>query len=87
MKIRQLSIFEFDNFATNHPLGSYQQTSSYALFQSEQGKDYDLLGLINEKNEIIAASLIIIKKLNIFFSYCIFFMNKIFFLRNNTIIL
>ena len=69
MKIRQLSIFEFDNFATNHPLGSYHQTSSYALFQSEQGKDYDLLGLINEKNEIIAASLIIIKKLNIFFSY------------------
>lgn len=69
MKIRQLSIFEFDNFALNHPLSSYHQTSSYALFQSEQGKDYDLIGLVNEKNEIIAASLIIIKKINLFFSY------------------
>lgn len=69
MKLKQLSIFEFDKFALNHPLNSYHQTSSYAFFQSEQGKDYDLIGLINEKNEIIAASLIIIKKINIFFTY------------------
>ena len=69
MKIRQLSIFEFDKFALSHPLSSYYQTSSYALFQSEQGNDYDLIGLVNEKNEIIAASLIVIKKINIFFSY------------------
>ena len=59
MKIRQLSVFEFDNFARNHPLSSYHQTSSYAMFQSEQGFDYDLLGLINNNNEIIAASLIL----------------------------
>ena len=69
MKIRQLSIFEFDKFALNHPLSSYHQSSSYALFQSEQGNDYDLIGLINDKNEVIAASLIIIKKINIFFAY------------------
>lgn len=69
MKIRQLSIFEFDKFALSHPLSSYYQTSNYALFQSEQGNDYDLIGLVNEKNEIIAASLIVIKKINIFFSY------------------
>ena len=69
MKIRQLSIFEFDKYALSHPLSSYYQTSSYALFQSEQGNDYDLIGLVNEKNEIVAASLIVIKKINIFFSY------------------
>lgn len=69
MKIRQLSIFEFDKYALNHPLSSYYQTSNYALFQSEQGNDYDLIGLFNDKNEIVAASLIIIKKINIFFSY------------------
>ena len=51
MKIRQLSIFEFDKFALSHPLSSYYQTSNYALFQSEQGNDYDLIGLVNEKNE------------------------------------
>ena len=69
MKIRQLSIFEFDKYALTHPLSSYYQTSNYALFQSEQGNDYDLIGLFNDKNEIVAASLIIIKKINIFFSY------------------
>ena len=35
MKLRELSIFEFDNFAKNHPLGSYHQTSNYALNMSE----------------------------------------------------
>ena len=69
MKIRQLSVFEFDNFARNHPLSSYHQTSSYAMFQSEQGFDYDLLGLIDNNNEIVAASLILIKKINFLYGY------------------
>lgn len=69
MKIRNLSIFEFDNFAFTHPLSSYHQTSNYAIFKSEQGFDYDLIGLVDENNEIVAASLIIIKKMGILFRY------------------
>ena len=69
MKIRQLSVFEFDKFARNHPLSSYHQTSSYAMFQSEQGFDYDLLGLIDNNNEIVAASLILTKKINFLYGY------------------
>ena len=37
MKLRTLSIFEFDDYAKKHPLGSYHQTSSYAILMSEQG--------------------------------------------------
>ena len=69
MKLRNLTIFEFDAFALNHPLGSYHQSSSYALFMSEQGYDYDLLGLVDENNKIIAASLILSKKIGMFNRY------------------
>lgn len=69
MKLKNLSIFEFDEFAKNHPLGSYHQTSSYALFASEQGYDYDLLGLVDNENKIHAASLILSKKIGMFNRY------------------
>ena len=69
MKLRTLSIFEFDNFARNHPLGNYHQTSNYALLASEQGYDYDMLGLVDENNNIVAASLILIKKISFIYRY------------------
>lgn len=69
MKLRTLSIFEFDEYAYNHPLGSYHQTSSYALFMSEQGYEYDLLAMVDENNKIVAASLILIKKIGMFNRY------------------
>ena len=69
MKLRNLSIFEFDEYASNHPLGSYHQSSNYALLASELGYDYELLGLVDNNNTIHAASLILIKKLNMFYKY------------------
>lgn len=69
MKLKNLSIFEFDEYAKNHPLGSYHQSSSYALLMSEQGFEYDLLGFVDENNNIHAASLILYKKLGIFNRY------------------
>ncbi len=69
MKLRSISIFEFDQYAYNHPLGSYHQTSSYALFMSEQGYEYDLLAMVDDNNQIHAASLIIIKKIGMFNRY------------------
>ena len=69
MKLVELSIFEFDDFASKHPLGSYHQTSNYALFASEEGYDYDLLGMVNDNNEIVAASLITYKKIGFFNRY------------------
>lgn len=64
MKIKNISLFEFDEFAKNHPLGSYHQSSNYALLTSENGMDYEFIGMIDNNNTIVAASLIIIKKLN-----------------------
>ena len=69
MKIRTLSIFEFDDYAKNHPLGSYHQTSSYAMLMSENGFEYDLLGFIDDKGNIKAATLILYKKLGMFNRY------------------
>lgn len=69
MKLKSLSLFEFDNYAINHPLGSYHQSSSYALFMSEQGYEYDLLGLVDDSGKIHAASLIVYKKLGMFNRY------------------
>lgn len=68
-KLKQLTIFEFDNYSKRHPLRSYFQTSTYAMFLSEQGYDYELIGLIDENNKILAASLIAIKKINILCRY------------------
>lgn len=66
MHLKDLSIFEFNKYALQHPLGSYHQTTNYALFMSERGYDYDLIGLVDDENNIHAASLILYKKLNFF---------------------
>ena len=41
MKIKELTFLEFDEFAKNHSLGSYHQSSLYALLMSNQGYEYD----------------------------------------------
>lgn len=69
MKLKKLSVFEFDEFAEEHPLGNYHQSSSYAMLASEEGFDYDLLGLVDDNNVIHAAALILTKKLNMFYRY------------------
>ena len=69
MKLKSLSIFEFDKFAESHPLGSYHQSSNYALLASEQGFDYDMLGLVDDEGQIHAAALILTKKLGLFNRY------------------
>ena len=69
MKLKNLSIFEFDNYSFNHPLSSYHQSSSYALMMAEQGYDYDLLGLVDDDDNIHAASLILSKRLGMFNRY------------------
>lgn len=69
MKLKNISIIEFDEFAKNHPLGSYHQTSSYALFASESGYDYEILGFVDNEGTIHAATLLLYKKLGMFYRY------------------
>ncbi|MBR4693910.1 MAG: peptidoglycan bridge formation glycyltransferase FemA/FemB family protein [Bacilli bacterium] len=69
MKLRNLSIFEFDEYAKNHPLGNFYQTSTYALVAGEEGYDYDLIGMIDDNNNIVAASVILSKRMGLFNRY------------------
>ncbi len=69
MKLKTLNIFEFDEFSKNHPMGTYHQTSSYGMLMSENKYDYDLIGMVDDDGNILAASLILIKRIGFFFQY------------------
>lgn len=69
MHIRELSIAEFDSFSQNFPISSYYQSSNYAVFMTEFGYDYELIGLVDELGIIKAAALILIKKIGLSYKY------------------
>ncbi len=69
MLIKELNIQEFEEFVTKNPLGSHYQSSNYALLMSEAGFDYDLIGLVDESNNIHTASLILFKKIGLKIKY------------------
>ncbi|MDD2505653.1 MAG: peptidoglycan bridge formation glycyltransferase FemA/FemB family protein, partial [Bacilli bacterium] len=62
MRIVELTIKEFDEFASSHPLRSYCQSSAYARFMGEQGYSYDYVGF-EDNGVIIAASLILYRRI------------------------
>ena len=70
MELRELSKKEFDNYALNHPLGSFQQTSYWGKFmEGDKFHAYYVGCFIKEK--IIGASLLfsyeIRKKIRVFY--------------------
>ena len=70
MNICELSINEFTNFASNHFLSNFHQTINYALLKAEEGYEYELIGLKDESNEVVAASLVLYKKIgSIYYGY------------------
>ncbi len=69
MKLKNLSILEFDKFAESHQLSNYHQSSKYALIAAEKGYDYDLLGLVDDNGNIQAGALILTKKIGLFNRY------------------
>ena len=66
MELRELTNEEFKNFTNNFYLKSLYQTTEYGLTMNTQEQEPIFLGLINESNEIVAASLILIEKLGQF---------------------
>ena len=71
MKIKEISFFQFDEFAKKHPLSSYHQSSLYALLMSNHGYEYDYIGYVDNFDEIHACSLILYKKIfnKVFYGY------------------
>ena len=62
MYIKELTNAEFNMFTDNYPQFSIYQTSEYGFIMNTQNYNSIFLGLINDDNKIVAASLILIEK-------------------------
>ena len=63
MKIVNLSAEQFDTFADNHKYKNYYQTSEYANLIKQFGYHTQFLGISNDDNKLIGATLIIYKEI------------------------
>lgn len=61
MYLKELTFEEFTNFQKEHPLSNLYQTTNYGMLMAEKEYDYDLIGLVDEYNNILAASIILLK--------------------------
>lgn len=61
MKMVTLSPDQFDNYASAHRYRSYFQSSSYGNLMAKFGYNTHYLGIINDQNKLIGASLLIYK--------------------------
>lgn len=63
MYIREISVKEFNDFASMHENTSFRQTQSYALLKAEHDYEYEIIGYGNSE-EIIAAAVVLVKLLD-----------------------
>lgn len=69
MHLKELSIDEFTNYANNNSLSNYYQTFNYAILKAENNFEYDLIGMVDHNDNILAASLILFKPIGIMCKY------------------
>lgn len=69
MKIKELTVQAFTEYAKNSPLKNYMQTEEYARFMGEIKYNYDYVGLVDDNDVIVAASLILWKKIGLNMRY------------------
>lgn len=62
MYLKELTNEEFNNFTDHFIQDSMYQTTEYAFLMNTQGYDSVLLGLIDDENKLVAASLVLIHK-------------------------
>ncbi len=62
MKIVKLNSSQFDKFATSHRYRNYFQSSMYANIMVKFGYRAQFLGIVNEQNKLMGATLIIYKE-------------------------
>ena len=60
MKIVSLTLQQFNDFASTHPLNNYMQTQKYALVMADYGYTYDFIGYA-DGSTIVAATLLLSK--------------------------
>ena len=61
MKIVKLSPAQFDKFASTHRYRNYYQTSQYGSVMANFGYHTQFLGMVNDQNKLMGATLIIYK--------------------------
>ena len=66
MYIKELTNAEFNLFTDNYPYSSIYQTSEYGFIMNTQSYTSLFLGLIDDSNKIVAASLILVEKSGMF---------------------
>ena len=61
MKIVKLNAAQFDKYSSNHRYRNYYQTSMYGKVMSKFGYKSQFIGIVNDYNKLIGATLIIYK--------------------------
>ena len=69
MKIKDISLSDFNKFIKKEPLANHYQTINYALLMSEQGYEHDIIGYVDDFNNIYAVSIILFKNINKKYKY------------------
>ncbi len=69
MRIVELTIGEYEEYASSHPLRNYAQSVNYAKLMGEKGFAYDYIGYRDDSNNLVGASLILIKKIGPFYKF------------------
>lgn len=69
MKIITLSPEQFDEYASKHKYRNFYQTSSYGEVMTHFGFNSHYMGIVNNSNELVGASLLLYKKLFMGFKY------------------
>lgn len=66
--LKEITMFEFHDFAMSHKLLNPYQTSNYAIFKGEENYDYEYIGYF-ENNTLIAAVMILYKNISLLTKY------------------
>jgi len=67
--IRELTIFEFEEFANSHVLSNYYQSKEYATISAQKGFEYEYIGYTDSSDKIMAAALVLYKKIGMLYYY------------------
>ena len=64
MHIVELTELQFKNYSNLHSRKNYKQSVEYAKLEETKGYNNLFLGLVDEQNNVHAATLILVKNLN-----------------------
>lgn len=65
MNIKEMSLEEFRDFASTHFIGNFHQSINFAILKAEEGYEYEFISYGGD--EILAAALILYKKIGTFY--------------------